>query len=112
LKPASRADGPLAPAFDAPWQAQIYAMFQVLIESGVIKVDIWAAPLGASIIRRQSASADDTVEEYFLAVGDALMSVLPVETTEISETMDPWRSAYEATPHGKPVLLLRGHAGD
>ncbi|MFY0612800.1 MAG: hypothetical protein JXQ99_14805 [Hyphomicrobiaceae bacterium] len=105
MKPSSSAEKSASPGFDAPWQAQIYAMSQVLIENDVISADVWAEALGASIRRRQSAGGSDTVGEYFQAVSDALVSVLPVEVDELNEMMNAWRAAYEATPHGMPVTL-------
>ena len=97
--------GPEAPAFDAPWQAQAYAMAQVLIENGRIEPGDWAAALGATIRRRLAAGAADTTETYFEAVAEALETVLALGDDEIAGTADAWRQAYETTPHGQPVRL-------
>ena len=93
-----------APAFDEPWQAQAYAMAQVLIENGAISPQDWANAFGDAIRTRLSAGEEDTTDTYFSAIGDALASVLALEGPELDQTMSDWRNAFETTPHGKPVL--------
>lgn len=102
--------GQEAPAFDAPWQAQAYAMSQVLIERGRIAPADWSAALGAAIRRRLAGGAPDTTETYFEAVAEALETVLAVADDEIARIADAWRQAYETTPHGKPVRLKSGNS--
>jgi nitrile hydratase accessory protein len=93
------------PPFDEPWQAQAYAMTQVLIESGSMKAEDWAYAFGAAIRARLKAGAEDTTDTYFAAIGDALASVLALHGVELDQTISGWRNAYETTPHGKPVVL-------
>jgi len=93
------------PAFDEPWQAQSYAMTQVLIENGLMTPKSWASAFGAAIRARLASGAEDTTETYFAAIGDALMNELGLERSEVDQTMNNWRTAYETTPHGKPVVL-------
>ena len=94
-----------SPAFDEPWQAQAYAMSQVLLENGMVKPEIWAISLGKAIKTRLESGAKDTTETYFQAVTDALVSVLSLGDAELMQTIEAWRAAYETTPHGKPVIL-------
>ena len=93
------------PAFDEPWQAQVYGMAQVLIESGRIEPNTWAAAMRAAISKRLEAGAPDTTDSYFAAVTDALESVMSVEKRELGGVVEAWREAYETTPHGQPVKL-------
>lgn len=93
------------PAFDEPWQAQAYAMAQVLIESGRIEPNLWATTMRAAISNRLASGAPDTADTYFAAVTDALESVLSLEKKEMRNAVEAWREAYETTPHGKPVKL-------
>jgi nitrile hydratase accessory protein len=95
----------LPPAFDAPWQAQGFAMAQALIESGRITAADWATALGAALRQRHADGAPDTTDTYFEAVTDALEAVLALEKSEVRATMAAWRRAYETTAHGKPVKL-------
>lgn len=93
------------PAFQEPWQAQAYAMAQVLIENGSMTRGDWSSAFGAAIRARLAAGAEDTTDTYFAAVGDALARVLALEGAELDQKITGWRNAYETTPHGKPVVL-------
>ena len=93
------------PAFDEPWQAQAYAMAQVLIESGRIEPNTWAATMRQAISKRLASGAPDTTDTYFAAVTDALESVLALDDREMLQVVEAWRGAYETTPHGHPVKL-------
>lgn len=93
------------PAFDEPWQAQVYGMAQVLIESGRIEPNSWAMAMRAAISKRLESGAPDSTDTYFAAVTDALESVMSLEKKEMGSAVEAWREAYETTPHGKPVKL-------
>lgn len=94
-----------APGFEEPWQAQVYAMSQVLIETGKVDPQAWASALGRAIRDRHAGGAPDTAKTYFEAVADALGSVLALDQTAMTGLTEAWRSAYKATPHGEPVAL-------
>jgi hypothetical protein len=96
-----------APGFEEPWQAQVYAMSQVLIEKGHVTPEAWAEALGNAIRERLAAGAADTPSTYFEAVTDAVETVLAVNQAELARLNDAWPAAYEATPHGEPVMLGR-----
>jgi len=96
-----------APGFEEPWQAQVCAMSQVLIETGKIDPQTWASTLGAAIRNRHADGAPDATGTYFEAVADALESVLALDRAAMTGLAEAWRSAYQATPHGQPVLLGR-----
>jgi nitrile hydratase accessory protein len=98
------------PDFAEPWQAQSFAMAQVLIETGKVSSTAWAETLGAALKRRHNAGAPDTTETYYEAVAEALGRVLCLNQAEVANTMAAWRAAYEATPHGQPVRLGRGRS--
>ena len=93
------------PAFDEPWQAQAYAMAQVLIENGLMTPGSWANAFGAAIRSRLASGAEDNTDTYFAAIGDAVASELGLDEAELDQIMANWRNAYETTPHGKPVIL-------
>ncbi len=93
------------PGFDEPWQAQVHAMSQVLLESGQIEAEVWAGTLGAAIRKRFASGAPDTTETYYKALTDALETVLALDVQELAQFAEAWRDAYETTPHGKPVIL-------
>lgn len=95
--------------FDEAWQAQVLAIAQSLVETQVISADAWSNTLGAALKTRQTSPETDTVENYYLAVLQALESVLQSDCG-ISETLmrqckSDWIRAYETTVHGQPVEL-------
>ncbi len=94
-------------SFDEPWQAQAYAMSQVLIESGQITPGDWARTLGDAIKSKLANGAEDSSQTYFEAVTDALTTILKMDEQEMERTVQEWRHAFETTPHGKPVSLDR-----
>lgn len=75
----SQPDTQELPAFEEPWQAQAYAMSQVLTERGTITPPEWATALGAAIKKRLGEGMGQAVEDR--------------------------RRAYLVAPHGKPVLI-------
>jgi hypothetical protein len=93
------------PAFDEPWQAQVYGMAQVLLENGTVTPMDWGECLGAAIRARLASGDCDTTQTYFAAVADALAGVLAINGDELDQVVEAWRNAYEVTPHGKPVVL-------
>ena len=93
------ADNRSAPAsFDEPWQAQIYGMAQVLIETGQIEPGVWATLLNRAIRERLSQGSPDTTQTYFEAVTDALATALA------NVPADEWQSRIEAwRPTKRPM---------
>lgn len=93
------------PDFDEGWQAQAYAMGQVLIESGKVDAATWGKVLGAHIRRRLADGAADNLENYFESVTATVETVLNVPSDELTALIEAWRTAYLETPHGNPVRL-------
>jgi nitrile hydratase accessory protein len=96
-------------AFDAPWQAQAFAMAVLLHERGVFTWGEWAEALGAEIGRARRLGDPDDSRSYYghwlaalekLAVAKGVTS--PGMLTVLRER---WDEAARATPHGEPVLL-------
>lgn len=96
--------------FDAPWQAEAYALGQALIAAGHVSADDWAKALGDSLRQRlHGAGMPDNAETYAAALVDALASVTSgtgiVSAEELLDRTEAWRTAYAQTPHGEPVIL-------
>lgn len=102
LAPLARRDGD--PVFEEAWQAQALGMADCLVRAGAFSATDWAATLGEAVRRE-----DDTTAGYYRAVLAALETLLDarggVPATEIETRRDAWARAYEATPHGAPVML-------
>lgn len=96
------------PGFNEPWQAEAYALVQVLIETGRISPQEWASAFGIAL-RQAAVDEPDSSETYYTSLAKALERVLVAEGTlqeaEIGQRTDDWRAAYNRTPHGKPVRL-------
>lgn len=97
------------PSFNEPWQAEAYALVQVLMETGCISPQEWATAFGAVLRQAATDGETDSDETYYTSLAEALERVLVAEGTlqkaEVGLRTDEWRAAYNQTPHGKPVRL-------
>jgi nitrile hydratase accessory protein len=108
-RPIEPLQGDPRPAFNEPWQAEAYALVQVLIELGRISPQEWASAFGAALRQAVTDGEPDSGETYYTSLAEALERVLVAEGTlqeaEVGQRIDDWRAAYNRTPHGKPVRL-------
>ena len=91
--------------FEAPWQAQAYAMALLLQERGVVTAAEWAERLGAEIA---AAGPDDGSRyyEHWLAALERLLAERGlVSVAEQARRKAEWHAAANATPHGQPIVL-------
>ena len=97
------------PTFNEPWQAEAYALVQVLIETGRISSSQWAKAFGAALREAADKAQPDNGETYYVVLSETLHRVLVaggrVQDVEVRQRIDDWRTAYHRTPHGKPVKL-------
>ncbi len=94
------------PVFDAPWQAQAFAMTVALHEKGVFTWSEWAATLGREIADGGHGDGNDGYYAAWLAALENIMAQKGVATvSELQDRRDAWRRAAEATPHGMPIEL-------
>ena len=102
----------LRPAFDEPWQAEAYALVQVLIEAGRISPQDWAIAFGGALRLAAAAGEPDNSDTYYAALSRALEHLLvaggDLSGAEVGQRVDAWRTAYQRTPHGMPVRLNDG----
>ncbi len=112
--PGAGADtAPEAPAFDAPWQAQLFALTVHLSERGAFSWPDWAEAFGAEIAhRRQAAGAQDGGADYWAAWLTTLEALLEARGLADAQVLAglraAWEEAYLSTPHGAPVQLAPG----
>jgi nitrile hydratase accessory protein len=94
-------------AFAEPWQAQAYALAYELHRAGVFTWPEWSRTLGA----RLDARPQNDGSEYYVAWLEALETLVIEKGAASAATLkgfkEAWRTAYETTPHGKPVELNR-----
>ena len=108
IAPIPRApDG--APVFNAPWEAQAFAMTLALYERGLFTWPEWAAALAAEIGRAQAAGDPDDGSTYYrhwLAAIERLAAEKGLASeARLAERREAWDRAAHATPHGRPILL-------
>jgi nitrile hydratase accessory protein len=99
------------PVFQAPWEAQAFAMALELHRRGVFTWSEWAATLSAEIAAANTRHAHDDGSHYYerwLAALETLAArKAVVGDAELAERIDAWDRAAHATPHGQPVVLPR-----
>lgn len=100
------ADGP---AFDAPWQAQAFAMALALHERGVFSWTEWALALGAQVRdapAQPGETAGDAYYRQWLAALEHLVADKRAATPqELQRYRQAWDHAADRTPHGQAIEL-------
>ncbi len=112
LKPLAAADG--EPAFAEAWQAEVLAIADTLVQSGLFAAGDWSNALGAALKAAEAEGEADNQETYYNCALAALESLVAEHSDIGLEAMtnmrDDWERAYRATPHGQPVVLDAGSA--
>jgi nitrile hydratase accessory protein len=99
------------PVFNAPWEAQAFAMTLSLHAAGAFTWREWADVLAAELSAAAAHGEPDDGSHYYehwLAALEKLVTkkgVVPAQ--ELQRRLDEWDAAVRATPHGKPVELMR-----
>ena len=111
LPPLPRdADGPV---FEAPWQAQAFALAVKLSEAGHFTWKTWARTLADELAAADARGEPDDGSRYYhhwVAALERLVVELGLSAaTVLEERKEAWADAYRHTPHGQPVEL--GRAG-
>ncbi|MEM8592457.1 MAG: nitrile hydratase accessory protein [Pseudomonadota bacterium] len=103
ISPGSDPDVP----FDAPWQAQLFAMTVAMSEAGLFTWPRWAEAFGAEL----KAVSETGNAAYYAAWLRALEGFLVKEGHASAEAVaaltSAWQDAARATPHGMPIELKR-----
>jgi len=99
------------PVFNAPWEAQAFAMTLALYERGMFTWSEWAVCLNQAISDAQAAGDPDRGNTYY---GHWLTALERISTNKGLVTSDlllqrrnEWDAAAQRTPHGRPIELGR-----
>lgn len=99
------------PIFAEAWEAEVLGLAYSLIEAGRITNAAWSEALGAARAAQAARGELDTRESYYLAAIEALETVVEnaglAKGSELKDRKADWVSAYERTPHGQPVILVK-----
>ena len=97
------------PVFEAPWQAQAFALAVKLSEQGHFTWKEWAAALADELKAAEQRGEPDNGSRYYYHWVAALERLVTekdlTELLALAERKDAWADAYRHTPHGQPVVL-------
>jgi nitrile hydratase accessory protein len=97
------------PVFNAPWEAQAFAMTVALHQRGLFTWPEWAAALAEEIKRAQAAGDPDTGPTYYHHWLAALEQIVgekgATDRTALHRYRTAWQRAAQRTPHGTPIAL-------
>ena len=99
----------LGPVFNAPWEAEAFAMTLSLYEKGVFTWPQWANVLAGEISRAQAAGDPDLGDTYYHHWLAALERIVVeqgiTDQQRLAGLYDDWNKAALSTPHGQPIVL-------
>jgi nitrile hydratase accessory protein len=100
-----------SPVFNAPWEAQAFAMTVALHERGAFSWKEWAEGLAEVIAEVKRRGEPDTGDDYYAHWLTALERIAMrkglVTEKLLEQTQRQWKVAANRTPHGQPIELER-----
>jgi nitrile hydratase accessory protein len=97
------------PVFNAPWEAQAFAMTVSLHAAGAFTWREWADALAAELSAAAAHGEPDDGSHYYehwLAALEKLVTGKGfVPEQELERRVNEWDAAARATPHGRPIEL-------
>lgn len=97
------------PTFNAPWEAQAFAMALSLHARGVFSWPEWSRALGRALADAAARGEPDDGTRYYehwLAALEGLVAAKEIIGRDaLEQRVDDWDAAARATPHGKPIDL-------
>ncbi len=107
LKPLAAVDG--APAFEEAWQAQVLAIADTLVQSGLYTASQWSQTLGEELAAAEARGDEDNQQTYYECALRALETLVSahsdINSSAMTNMRQAWEEAYLSTPHGQPVTL-------
>ena len=97
------------PIFNAPWEAQAFALVLALHKAGQFSWSEWTKYLSEEIKLAQKTGDlefGNTYYQYWLRALEKIILAKALTTnTDIMHKTEQWRLAYLNTPHGHPIDL-------
>jgi nitrile hydratase accessory protein len=97
------------PVFNAPWEAQAFAMALALHERDQFSWKEWAQTLADVIAEVRQRGEADTGEHYYRHWQTALERIVAgkglVSDALLQQRRQQWDEAARRTPHGQPIAL-------
>lgn len=88
------------PPFEAPWQAQAFALAVHLHARGLFTWPDWAQALGQALAAHPH---DGYYTNWLRALEALLQQRLGVTPDVLARWREAWSAAAQATPHGQPI---------
>jgi nitrile hydratase accessory protein len=99
------------PVFNAPWEAQAFAMTLALHERGMFTWAEWATCLNQAICDAQATGDTDRGDTYYCHWLTALERISTIKGLVTDDSLlhrrNAWDAAARRTPHGQPIELGR-----
>ena len=95
------------PVFNAPWEAQAFAMTLELHRRGAFTWREWADALAEEIALVGDRDGSHYYERWLAALEKLVAKKNLVGNADLTRRIEDWDSAAKATPHGKPIVLSR-----
>ena len=93
------------PVFNAPWEAEAFALGVALHQSGVYSWPEFAEALSTNVASDPAGTT--AYYEHWLAAVETLAVQRDIASRhELTDRVKAWRDAAQRTPHGKPILLF------
>ena len=97
---------PEASPFDAPWQAEAFALAILLNERGLFTWGEWTEVFGAELKAGPQAAGNDVYYGCWLNALEKLLVAKGIASpAALADLARAWRDAAAATPHGQPIVL-------
>ncbi len=95
------------PVFEAPWQAQSFAMVLALHRRGLFSWPEWTDALARQIALAEPAGdSGDQYYHHWVAALEAIITEKKIVTgDQIASFQTAWQHAAERTRHGQPIDL-------
>ena len=102
--------------FNAPWEAQAFAMTLALHERGAFSWNEWTDALAGVIAEARKRGDDDTGADYYrhwlIALERIAVRKGLVDDAALERRRQQWEEAADRTPHGQPIELNRHEVSD
>lgn len=90
------------PVFEAPWQAQAFAMVVALHQNGAFTWDEWAATLSVEI---HGPTKRPYYDHWLAALEKIVEQKQLTSASDLRERKVAWHDVATRTPHGQPIKL-------
>src|SRR5262245_52602135 len=96
---------PQEPVFEAPWEAQAFAITVALHERDAFTWPEWTSALAAEVDGNDAAGY---YEQWLAALERLSVTRGLCDTEDLDRYRTAWRNAATRTPHGTPISLAEG----